>query len=340
MLVLARLPSVVVAAVCLTLPAAARNVQHWEVAPYGRAVHVADIGRKGLREVSGLAMSQRSDELLWAINDSGGGTFLHALGRDGRDLGRVRVDDVRNRDWEDLASFRLDGSAYLLIADVGDNGSRHRRSTLYVVKEPELHGRKFAKKTRVSPSWTIRFRYEDGPLDCEAAAVDASARRILLLSKRRFPSVLFELPLVPSPDDELVVARRLTEVPHLPVPPPFLKRLWAAGRRSLRHLAFSATAMDMARDGSAAAVLTYGHAFLFPRHGDESWAEVFARAPQRISLPRLRQAEAIAFASDGQSLYVTSEGRSAPLFRLDRERRKAQPGGGAAPHPGAERGAD
>jgi hypothetical protein len=35
----------------------------------------------------------------------------------------------------------------------------------------------------------------------------------------------------------------------------------------------------------------------------------------------MRQAEAIAFAADGRSLFVTSERRPAPLFRLDwRER--------------------
>jgi len=35
----------------------------------------------------------------------------------------------------------------------------------------------------------------------------------------------------------------------------------------------------------------------------------------------MRQAEAIAFAADGRSLFVTSEQRPAPLFRLDwRER--------------------
>jgi hypothetical protein len=324
------LPMVVLTAVWLAVPAFARDVQQWQVAPYRRAVQVADIGGKGLREISGLAVSHQSDDLLWAINDGGGGTFLHALGRDGRDRGRVRVVGVRNRDWEDLASFRLGGSAYLLIADVGDNRSRHRSSILYVVKEPALHDEKFAEKARASLSWVIRFRYDEGPLDCEAVAVDASAKRILLLSKRRFPSLLFELPLVYRGDDPVAVARRLTEVPYLPRPSSFLRRMVAAGKRSLRDLAFSATAMDVAGDGSAAAVLTYGDAFLFPRSADETWAEAFARPPQRIVLPRLRQAEALAFAPDGQTLYVTSEGRSVPLLRLDPKASRIQSSNAAA----------
>jgi hypothetical protein len=312
-----RLPLVVLTAVWMAVPASARDLQDWQVAPYGRAVQIADIAKQGLREVSGLAVSRQNDDLLWAINDSGGGTFLHALGRDGRARGRVRVVGVRNRDWEDLASFELEGNAYLLIADVGDNRSKHRSSILYVLKEPMLHGEEFAKNARASLSRVIRFRYDEGPLDCEAVAVDASGGRILLLSKRRVPTLLFELPLVPRGPDAVVVARRVTEVPHLPRPSPFLKRVLGAGTRSLRHLAFSATSVDVAGDGSAAAVLTYGHAFLFPRSTDESWAEVFARPPQRIALPRLRQAEALAFGSDGHTLYITSEGRSAPLLRLD-----------------------
>jgi len=292
-----------------------------QAAPYGRAVHVGNIANQGLREVSGLAASRSGDDLLWAINDSGGETRLYAFGRDGRDRGNVLVKGVENRDWEDLGSFQLDGGAYLLIADVGDNRAKRKTSILYAVREPALRGDKLGKGVKVPLAWTIRFRYEDGPRDCEAVAVDASGGRILLLSKRRFPPALYELPLAARRRDGVALARRVTEVRHLPQPSSFVRRALAAGMRSTYRLAFSATSMDVTADGSAAVVLTYGDAFLFSRSGAESWAEVFARPPRRIPLPRLRQAEALAFASDGRSLYVTSEGRPAPLLRLDPEDR-------------------
>jgi hypothetical protein len=64
-------------------------------------------------------------------------------------------------------------------------------------------------------------------------------------------------------------------------------------------------------------VVTYKDAYLFRRPAGEDWATAFARSPQLIPLPPMRQAEAISFAADQRSLYVTSEGRPAPLYRLD-----------------------
>jgi hypothetical protein len=307
--------------VWLATSAPAREVQRWQAAPYHSAVHVADVANRGLSEVSGLAASRLRDDLLWAVNDSGGKARLYAFGLDGRDRGCVRVEGAMNRDWEDLASFRLDGGAYLLIADVGDNGAKRRTSVLYAVAEPPIRGEKLGKNAEVPVSWTLRFRYEDGSRDCEAVAVDAAGGRILLLTKRRFPSALYELPLAERGRDGVALARRVTEVPHLPRPSSRWWPLPGSGKRSLRRLGSFATAMDLAADGSAAAVLTYGDAFLFSRSGGESWAEAFARSPRRIALPRLRQAEALTFVPDGHTLYVTSEGRRAPLLRLDPEDR-------------------
>lgn len=67
-------------------------------------------------ESSGLARSQRRDDLLWTLNDSGGATELYAIGTDGRLRARLRVTGApANVDWEDLASYRHNGAPYLLI---------------------------------------------------------------------------------------------------------------------------------------------------------------------------------------------------------------------------------
>jgi hypothetical protein len=77
------------------------------------------------------------------------------------------------------------------------------------------------------------------------------------------------------------------------------------------------TGLDLSADGRYAAVVTYKDAYLFPRIGSESWAEAFARRPQRIPMPPLRQAEAIAFGADERTLFVTTEKLPTPLFRFD-----------------------
>jgi hypothetical protein len=295
-------------------------------ADYADAVLVGSIASPQLSETSGLAMSRRRDDLLWAINDSGTAPRLHAVGVDGADLGFTTIEGVKALDWEDLASFELDGRSYLLIADTGDNMSWHERSELIVVEEPELTGDALAAGSVSKPAWRIPFHFEDGPRDCEAVAVDGG--RVLLIAKRTEPPGLYELPLRPNDDADTaakgtqeLVARRIGAVPG--IPPPTRSDVKAA--RWLGRYFAMPTAFDIGADGRFAVVLTYREAYLYERTPGEPWAKALGRPPQRIDLPALAQGEGIAFARDGRTLFVTSEGLGAPLFRLDRlgERAKA-----------------
>jgi len=220
-------------------------------------------------------------------------------------------------DWEDLASFELEGIPYLLIADVGDNFSWRRRVTLHVVEEPTFEGEQLHGDAQVPVAWSVHFRYEDGPRDCEAVAVDPGSGLVLLLSKREVPAALYEVPLrlqdAASPAGSVAVARRLTEVANIPQP----TRVDLEEDPERGHYRSYPTGMDIAPDGSAAVVLTLKLAYRFARLPGESWAETFARAPQTIPIPPLWQAEAIAFGSDGRTLYLSTEKRPTPIFRLE-----------------------
>jgi hypothetical protein len=77
------------------------------------------------------------------------------------------------------------------------------------------------------------------------------------------------------------------------------------------------TGLDFSPDGTIAAMLTYGDVWLFRRRAGQSWAEAFASEPQRLPPHGLMQAEAVCFSRDGHALYVSSEGRAAPLLRYD-----------------------
>ena len=151
-----------------------------------------------LVEASGLAVSRRHPDLLWALNDSGNKPLLFALDVSGGDLGQVTLVGTKNRDWEDLASFTWRGEPWLLVADVGDNRGQRDRVVLHALPEPQADDQgRFSGE--VKPAWSLTFTYPDGPRDCEAVAVDEAAGRILLLSKRRNPPMLYSLPLGPSP---------------------------------------------------------------------------------------------------------------------------------------------
>ena len=149
---------------------------------------------KALNEASGIVRSQRQDGIYWLVNDSGK-PRLYAIDSTGTNLGHIKVDGAKHVDWEDIASFTLDGKPYLLIADIGDNESKRRDVTIYVVEEPE------PGQEKAEIAWSFDYSYPKGPRDAESLTVDIDNERILVLSKREIPVVLYELPLRPKTDD-------------------------------------------------------------------------------------------------------------------------------------------
>ena len=262
---------------------------------YDHITKVGNIANQELIELSGLACSRLNSKLLWAINDGGTQPLLFALGKDGADLGSVSIEGSRNQDWEDIASFKWDNTAFLLIADVGDNFSQRKSNTIYIIEEPIISGSRLIARTPVKVAFRIRFTYEDGPRDCEAVAVDMQQQNILLLSKRTSPVVLYQLPLKLSHKDSTLIAKRVTAVSDIIGP----------------------TAMDISSRNRTAVVLNYDQAYLFTRHHGEDWSEAFLRKPRTLKFPALYQQEAICFNNSGRSVYISSEGQSAPILRID-----------------------
>ena len=281
---------------------------------HGTAVSfLGNLTDKTITEASGMVASGRRKDLLWIINDGGNPSMIHAVGLDGSNRGRVLIRNAPNRDWEDLAAFRYDERPFLLIADCGDNNSRRKSCFLYAIEEPRIGSSDIPSGISVPWSWRIEYSYAGGPQDCEGVAVDPDSRQILLLTKRTVPPVVYSLPLFPVASQRVQLARPLATVNGIPAPTaedltedPLFGRF-----RS------QPTAMDISPDGKIVAVLTYKRPYLFYRQGNESWPRVFDRPPIPLAMPRLRQAEAMCFATDGTSLFVTSEKLPAPLYRLD-----------------------
>jgi hypothetical protein len=282
-------------------------------ANYQNATQIGYLANRELNEVSGLACSRLRSDVLWTINDSGSGPFIYAANTQGAHLGKVRVLDAQNQDWEDLASFRLRDTSYLLIADVGDNDEIRSDYFIYVTEEPAITEKIDPSGQSIAWQYRIRFKYEDGSRDCESVAVDLQGQRILLLSKRNVPPILYALPLFTQSRNNIQVAKRLTAVTA--IPQPTLQDVIEDPR--FGYYRSQPTAMDVSPDGSTAVILTYKNAYRFQRTVGENWAQVFKEVPQLIRLPRLRQAEALCFAADGRTLFVTSEKIPAPLLRLD-----------------------
>jgi hypothetical protein len=131
------------------------------------------------------------------------------------------------------------------------------------------------------------------------------------------PPVLYQLPLHPSPDGSLSTAKKIAE-------------LTGFGGRNAHAARFkpiltliphpfqnAPTAMDIAPEGSIAAVLSYNAVHLFHRVPGDDWVRTLQGKAVMVPIPRLRQAEAMCFGMERSQLYITSESLPAPLYRID-----------------------
>jgi hypothetical protein len=265
---------------------------------------VGSIENNDIDEASGLARSQRDPDVLWVVNDDGP-SVLHAIDRTGAMLGRVNIRDASNRDWEDMASFTLDGVPYLLAADIGDNDGKRKDVRFYVVEEPDPGEKK------VDFAWKVDFSYPGGPRDAESVAVDVENERVLILSKRDIPARLYSVPLRPD-SDKRQEATRLTAVSGLPQPT--RRDVEFAPKTNDYH--WQPTSMDFSDDGRKAVVLTYGGVYLYERQPGMGWEDAFQGAPLVVSRTGNRQAESVTFGPGGDAIFITLEQRNSPLFRL------------------------
>ena len=260
---------------------------------------------KAIDEASGIARSQRQRGVFWIVNDSGK-PRLHAVDGNGRKLGQVKVDDAKNVDWEDIASFVLNGTPYLLVADIGDNDNKRKDVTIYVVEEPKTD------QDEAEVAWSFDYSYPRGSRDAEALTVDIDNERILVLTKRDIPAVLYELPLRPTTDDRQR-AKPLGVVRSLPQP----SRQDVEFAPATKNWYWQPSGMDISADGRAAVVLTYRGVFYYRRKENSSWIDAFQMRPAPISAGDFSKAESVAFSPDGRSVYVTFENPNAILLRID-----------------------
>lgn len=285
--------------ILLALLAADASAGRWSRPEYAGVFADPELG-----EVSGLAASRAHPGLYWAQNDGGNGEKLIAIKRDGSRVSSITVAGVRNTDWEDLASFDLDGKHYLLIADTGDNGGIRKTLVLHVVEEPE----KLRDGDTLPVAWSINFRWPDGARDCEATAVDAANGEVLLISKKRVPPELFRLPL--RPGEGLQTAELVTTLPNIEQPDEKqLKKNPVYGRYRSQ-----VSGADLSPNGRVLAVLNYHSVHFYVRAPGMDWPRAMRAPPGKLSFPWLPQAEGIAFSADGSSLLIGSEQRPAPLL--------------------------
>ena len=201
---------------------------------------------------------------------------------------------------------------HLLIADTGDNGRRRDEVVLHLVVEPELPDPRAQPRpgapvrapsagtaTPLLPARSLRVRYEDGPHDVEAVAVDETTGTVWLLPKEPPP----ERPrrrgrrLRADARRGHAVGRGAAARPRAGARPSRTSPRGLVGALAASVAGVDLeqpTALDLSADGRVACLLTYRRPRCLERADGESWDEAFARPARALAAHGLEQAEALA----------------------------------------------
>jgi hypothetical protein len=261
---------------------------------------VGTITAPELREISGLAPSRLARGVWWAQNDSGDRARVYAVNSEGQLLAAFDVTGAANRDWEDMAAGPgADGQPALYIADTGDNDRVRDELVIYRVREPKLTDG--VKSGATEAAEAFYFSYPDGRHDAEAIFVDPDGGRIYVVTKTaRENCRIYRFPARPRAG-ERVTLERVT-----------------GGRVETVERLRLVTGAAASPDGSRVVIRTYFSAFEWQRAKGGEFESVFDREPVAVRMPQTRQAEAIAYSADGQSIVTTSERLPAPVFQMSR----------------------
>lgn len=276
---------------------------------FGAPTKLATIKNRSIDESSGLVASRSNAGVYWTHNDSGGGPFIYAFDATGESRGVFRVNGAQARDWEDISigPGPSRGRWYLYIGDIGDNEGKRTEVVVYRVPEPALTAAdnaatKKAPRT-IAAAEAIRLRYPDGPHDAESLLVHPVSGNLYIVSKAMMrPAIVYEAaaPLVAG---DVITMKKVGEmkVPSL--------------------LGGALTGGSISPDGRHVAFCDYFQGFeLELTAASKNFNDIWKQKMVSFPLGQREQGESIAYRADGNALLATSEGKSPPLFQVERRR--------------------
>lgn len=265
-----------------TEPVPTEATATYEAACAGGLVAAAapGVADPNLVEVSGLAVDRSG--VAWVINDSGDRPRIYGVRADGS-VQTVEVAGADAVDWEDVVLQHAGDGSVLWIADTGANIEPRTTVQLYRVPVPAV-GETSVEADRFDVT------YPDGSHDVEALVVEPSGSLFLITKDPGTPAVYRVEPSSPAPAAaELVGTFSVGD-----------------GERTV------VTGADLASDGSAVVLRTYGSVYLVPVEPAQPLIEALgARDGHCRGVPPFElQGEAISFLPDGSGYVTMGEGRN------------------------------
>lgn len=275
-------------------------------ADYGAPQITGTIKSAEITESSGVVDSRCNKDVLWTHNDSGDGSFIYALNKQGAKLGTFRVGGAKNVDWEDIATYKNPaGECFLYIGDTGNNILDRDQLTVYRVKEPSVTGE--TGSSRENPFETekaeaIKFSYPDGAHNAETLLVHPTTGDIYIVSKEESdPASVYKFPANFNSDSP----NKLEKVSDFKVPAIPYGLL---------------TGGDISPDGGRVIICDYFAAYeISLPANDKNFDDIWKQPIVKINLGERKQGEAVTYSADGKSIYATSEKKNSPIILVNRK---------------------
>jgi hypothetical protein len=254
----------------------------------------SQISNSELEEISGLAFSHIHPNVIYVHVDSGGESAVFLLDSLGNELGKITLEDTKNRDWEDIAvGPGPDGKSTVFVAEIGDNLAAYKKIRIFYFSEPN----QLEKKSSVKPK-EIELTYPGGARDAETLMVDPISGDLFIVSKRDEKNTLYCVP----------------------------KGAFSSGSGVLEELHqfdfSSSVGGDISQDGSQILIKNYFAVYYWERKSGESVETALKRTPSKLPYVPEPQGEAIGFNPSGTAYFTISEKRFniiPVLYRYDKK---------------------
>jgi hypothetical protein len=251
--------------------------------------------RQDYKELSGVAPSHAFPGLLYVHEDSGNANEVYVTSTTGEDVGKLVLDGINNRDWEDIAvgPGPEKDKNYVYVAEIGDNNAVYKSIFIYRFPEPDLSGATAATIMHITAVDKIELIYPKGPVNAESLMIDPATRDLYIATKEGSRSTLYVARYPQS------VTTKTTLLPLVKLPFDLL------------------TAGDISPDGNEILLRNTGQVWYWKRLPGESVAAALLRQPQDAPYARNeRQGEGICFAIDNTGYFTDTEIKKYPGEKL------------------------
>lgn len=263
-----------------------------------------------IKEASGIVASQKFENQVYHINDSGSKGEFFVTTLDGKLLEKVAINNFAPKDTEDMSIGPCGADSCLYIADTGDNSHLKSSSRVIAIKEQNT----YYGSTNIFASFT--FRYPDQKAyNVEAVDIHPNGDLVIITKDSPSGTTVSQVFWLSAAElwDTTVAIKNLHRIGELD----FAAILGDDSSNSL------VTSLNIHPSGTRFSVLTYLTVIEFNFDITKGInREVLPKDYTLVPTKKLIQQEAVCYLPGKDALIYSTEGKNAPVYQVNCQARK------------------